>query len=259
MNTQKQEIKILDGKMFKEVVNSINSIVEEATIELRADGLYIHEISKNHIEYISMWLDKASIDLDGYHQDVDITIDIDILNKICKRINDIDDIKLVFYDSYIDVLLFNYKTSNKRCYKLVGIDRDYSSPKEPQELPVDTELLMDAQAFYEALKECYEFDKNNVALHLNNNKLNICCADEPLNISNKDIEIIKDGSEWSYYDIKLLFNIAKTCRKLNKEVNIRYAGDSAIIVEYKLDDATSSSYYRILLANRLDEGANRNE
>lgn len=250
----KQEIKIFDGKTFKEAINSLASIVDEATIELRADGLHINVIDKSHIEYISMWLDGASIGLDGYRQDVGISIDITKFNKICKRISNVDDVRLIFYNNYLDVVLFNYKTSNKRIYKLAGLDLEYNEPTEPTGLPVDTELLMDAQAFYEGLRECYEFDKVKVALHLNDNKLNICCVDAPLTISNNDIEILKDGSRWSYYGIKQLFNIAKTCRKLNKEVNIRYAEDSPIIVEYKLDDATSSSYYRVTLAPRLDIG-----
>lgn len=257
MNTkikQEQEIKILDGKTFKEAVNSLNSIVEECTIKLRADGLHIDVIDKSHIEYISMWLDKASLNLDGYRQDVDITIDVDKFNKVCKRISDVDDVRLIFYNNYLEVVLFNYKTSNRRVYKLIGLDIEYNNLEEPKGLPVDTELLMDAQAFYEALRECYEFDKEAVTLQVNNNSFNISCAKAPLTISNKDIELVKDDLGRSYYSIKLLFNIAKTCRKLNKEVSIKYAEDSPIIVEYALDDATSSSYYRVTLAQRLDIG-----
>lgn len=257
MNTkikQEQEIKILDGKTFKEAVNSLNSIVEECTIKLRADGLHIDVIDRNHIEFISMWLDKASLNLDGYCQDVDITIDVASLNKIAKRISDVDDVRLIFYDTFIEVVLFNYKTSNKRVYKLIGLDIEYNNLEEPKGLPVDTELLMDAQAFYEALRECYEFDKEAVTLQVNNNSFNISCANAPLTISNKDIELVKDDLGRSYYSIKQLFNIAKTCRKLNKEVSIKYAEDSPIIVEYALDDATSRSYYRVTLAQRLNIG-----
>ena len=239
-------LELSDNTIFKNIFDSVSSIVDEITLIADSEGLYLRALDKAHITFITMELKKTLFD--EYQCDVPekIAIDCDDFYKLLKKCGKDDILKLSIDESNLIII---FDGDARRKFKLPFIDMEYDNPVPPKiDLPCKITI---PSTLLKTYVDDMEFFSDKLDFIIDENYFKVGAVGqkgdgeiEYLHGENI-LEVVK-----SSYSIPKLKEILKA-HKFSKECNVYLGEDMPLKINFTLITGDGSLEY--LLAPRLEE------
>ena len=239
-------LELSDNTIFKNIFDSVSSIVDEITLIADSEGLYLRALDKAHITFITMELKKTLFD--EYQCDVPekIAIDCDDFYKLLKKCGKDDILKLSIDESNLIII---FDGDARRKFKLPFIDMEYDNPVPPKiDLPCKITI---PSTLLKTYVDDMEFFSDKLDFIIDENYFKVGAVGqkgdgeiEYLHGENI-LEVVK-----SSYSIPKLKEILKA-HKFSKECNVHLGEDMPLKINFTLITGDGSLEY--LLAPRLEE------
>jgi proliferating cell nuclear antigen len=151
------KLKLENSKVFKTMVSTLSSIVDETELMISPDQLQIKAMDPSRICLLKIEMQNEDFDEYECEQYVKVPVNLDDLEKIMKRSTSNDSITLVHeaQDNKLKIVMEMEGTSRKRTFSLALLDL------ESEEIPLDNLLqinypslwTIDPDFFIEAIKD----------------------------------------------------------------------------------------------------------
>ena len=240
------KLELADNQIFKNIFESVSSIVDEITLIADNDGLHLRSLDKSHITFITLELNKTLFD--EYECDIPekMAIDCDDFYKLLKKCNRNDILELSKDESN---LLITFAGDAKRKFKLPFIDMEYDNPVPPRiDLPckisIPSNLLKDYISDMGFFSDKLDFiiDENYFKVKTVGQKGE---AETEYLHGENILEVVRSG-----YSIPKLQEIMKA-HKFSEECNVYLGNDMPLKINFTLITGDGSLEY--LLAPRLED------
>lgn len=116
------------GNILKTSFNAISAIVDEVQIQADEDGLILDAMSRDHLTFVHLELEKELFDEYECDGPVNINVDTEELMKVLKR-SRADDMIILGVDE--DNFILKLEGEAERIFKIRLIDISYESPHPP--------------------------------------------------------------------------------------------------------------------------------
>lgn len=239
-------LELSQNNIFKNAFESISRIVDEVTMTADSEALHLKCLSRDHITFVTMDLEKTLFDEYQCDEPEKIAIDCTELMKVLKKCKSNDMLEMGTDESSLYLV---FKGDATRTFKIRFIDMDYNNPtppeiKTPCNIPVPSGLIKD-----------YIND-----MDLYDEKLDITVDENYLTLSAEgqmgDAEIKYLHGENILQTVRSSFSIPKLqdifkADKFSQECVLGIGEDMPIIVTFTLPANDGKLGY--LLAPRLNE------
>jgi len=135
-----------DQPMFLQVVKSIGSLVEEATITLDVEGLTFRGMDPSHVALIDIGIPNTCFEKWSVEKEVKFAFRVDEFQKIIQSFDKKDILNLEIIDHVLEI---STKTSTTKLKLIETSSNDCPLPK----IPYDARLQLNVQDFKQALKK----------------------------------------------------------------------------------------------------------
>lgn len=241
------KLELTDHKLIKNAFESISHIVDEITLTADSEALHLKCLSRDHITFITMDLEKTVFD--EYQCDVPekIAIDCTEFMKILKRLKNSDILELNL-DNTKNTFNIIMKGDAVRKFNIQLIDMEYDNPTPPEiNLPCTVNLPSDLLKSY---VEDIEVFSDKLYFIVDENYLKVQSSGE---LGDAEIEYLHGENissvVRSQFSIPKLKDILRS-NKFSKEITLEIGEDMPIKVSLKLPAGDGELNY--LLAPRLE-------
>lgn len=239
------KIELADNNILKTAFESISVIVDEITMTADSTGLHLNALSRDHITFIILDLEKTVFDSFECDKPEKFSIDCSEFMKILKKCKSSDTLELTVDEGNVIMV---FKGEATKTFKIRQIDMEYDNPVPPVinfpcSISIESSLLKD-----------YVGDMAIFA-----DKLNFS-IDEDYFIINTDADFgdaeVKyvHGESISEY-VKSAFSIPRLndilkAAKFTKNATVNLGDNMPIVIEFKLP--TGDGCLKFMLAPRLE-------
>jgi len=140
------KLQLISGSdIFKNAFDSIEKIVDEVTLTADSEALHLRCLSRDHITFITMDLEKTVFDEYLCDKPEKMAIDCTEFMKVLKKAKKDDTLELETDEGN---LIITFKGDATRQFKLRFIDMEYDNPQPPQiavpcNIPIASNLIKD--------------------------------------------------------------------------------------------------------------------
>jgi len=239
-------LELSDNNIIKNAFESIHKIVDEITMTADSEALRLNCLSRDHITFITMELQKTVFDEYECDKPEKIMIDSTEFIKILKKCKNTDILELSTDDSN---LITVFKGDATRTFKLGLIDMEYDNPQPPL-IQYPSEIRLSSTIIKDCLDDMAIFS-DKIEFIVDEDYLIVRTDGQMGDAETKYIhgENIKEVSR-SMFSIPRLTDIFRAS-KFSKECCICIGDDMPIKVTFTLP--TNDGQLNYLLAPRLEE------
>lgn len=254
------EARITEGKIFKQIIESIKDLIQDANMDCSEDEIAIQSMDSSHVSLVAVSL--AAAGFDQYRCDRPVTLGFNSANlsKILKCANNEDMISLKSDDEGDTLaLVFEHPNQNRIAdfeLKLMDIDNDQLGiPDTPYKCTVQMpsgefqRIIRDLQVLGETCS--ISCSKEGVSFSVQGD-LGTGKVLTRVNDSEKDSEKVAiDMEEPVELNFALRYlNFFTKATSLSDKVIIAMSPDVPVVVEYPIDEV---GYVKFYLAPKIDE------
>lgn len=240
------KFELSNPSILKTIIDTLSIIVDESAITFTNDKVLINALSKDHISFMLVELDKYLFD--SYEcTDVEIVnVDINQLAKIMKRCKNTDLMECTIDESN---LTCTFKGDSTRKFNTRLIDNDYESPRPPI-IDYPTKVTVSSEVFDESLKDLAIFSD---VIHILIDEDYIRFRGDGQS-GEAEIKYIHGEQIKEYY--KSQFNIPKLqemmkAKGFSEEITLKLGNDLPIMLTLKTP--TNDAKIEFLLAPRISQ------
>ena len=241
------KLQLLNGNtLFKNAFESIEKIVDEVTLTADSDALHLRCLSRDHITFITLDLEKTVFDEYLCDKPEKMAIDCTEFMKVLKTGKKDDTLELTTDENNLIII---FKGDATRQFKIRFIDMEYDNPQPPQ-IPVPCHISIDSNLIKDYINDMDLYDEK-LTFTVDEDYLNITAngqmgEGEIKYIHGENIqEVVK-----STFSIPKLKEILRSS-KFSKECILGLGDDMPIIVTFNL--ITGDGKLEYLLAPRLEQ------
>lgn len=247
------EIHLKNIKIFKLIIESIKELVVECNFECNESGISLQSMDSSHVSLISLRLSSDFFDIYKCEKDIVLGINLTILNKCLKFINNEYNLILKYENQdCINIIATNNNKIKEYNIKLLNIENERLEIPDTEYGTTISLLSLDFQNICNELSQIGEtidinITKNNIIFSTENENLN-----EKINLNFDEESIQKINYEEdlkSTFSSKYLNTFVKAA-SLSNNVIINLIYESPLLIEYKIDE---SSYIKYYLAPKIEE------
>jgi proliferating cell nuclear antigen len=252
------EFKIDNSKIFKKMVSTLSSIVDETELKIKPDGFMIKAMDPSRICLLKITMDRE--DFDEYECDeyVNVPVNLDDLNKIMKRSNSDDSLTFTHEadDNKLKITMQREGMSKKRTFTLALLDLDIEEiPLENLDsIDYETMWIIDPDLLIEALNDAEIYSQILSIKAIENQGLEFRSSGQigemeyTLGIEDLvDINVEEDSM--GNYSLTFLKAIMKL-DSITEKLKIALKTDHPLKMEFSLLEGAEVFYY---LAPRVEE------
>ena len=122
------KLQLINNKILKEAFESISHIVDEITMTCDNDGLYLRALSRDHITFIIMDLNKTLFDIFDCQTPEKIAIDSTEFHKILRKCKPSDTLEIETDEHNLTLI---FKGDADRTFRIRQLDLEYENPEPP--------------------------------------------------------------------------------------------------------------------------------
>jgi proliferating cell nuclear antigen len=241
---------IADPKKFKMAVDGIVNLVDEATLEVKEDGLSLMAMDPSQISMVCFKMPKQAFNEYEVSTEQRVGINFSNLSKILTRINPSERLEISEEENKLNVKFIGGK--KRRAFKLPILDMNQPIGREPKINP-GAIVKMQSQNFKEKLKDA-ALVSTHVTLIANEQGFKIEAHGESSDLISEEekdsegiisIELHKEAK--ATFLIDYLDDITRACPD-NNPLTIYLEKERPIKIEYEIIDAKLQYY----LAPRIE-------
>ena len=259
-----------DAKYISNIFDAIANIIDNGTLEINSDGLYISGMDESHTSFIDLVLDKDDLSEFSFNSVKSIKLGI-ILKEFVKilKVGDKND-KLLLENINNETLIISFISDGiTRKYSMKLINNDFPKIQVP-DMDYQMELDISSKLFTKIINSITILDSEHIEFAVKNSKLTLKSpgdySDIDLTFNKSENEIIKkkiklsknmdnnkivEKSEFSYklyksygdFTSSFGLNIIKKISKINNiadNILCSLSPDFPIKFEYHLNKETNS-------------------
>ncbi|MEA1994215.1 MAG: proliferating cell nuclear antigen (pcna) [Euryarchaeota archaeon] len=235
----------LEARLWKDIVNTVNNIVEEAPFEIKEEGIYMRAMDPSHISMIDLVVPKEIFDEFSFDKEVSVGIDVNEMNKIMRRAKPSDILIFEVDESKIHLTFIG---ESKRTFGIPIIDVLEKRSKQP-EIQFTVTIKADAGLFQEDIKDA-SVVADHVIFEAQKEKLLITAEGDM-----SDIKIVNKKSSMEEYNVeeeaRATFNLSylsDIAKSLYGSIVLRFGMDLPLMLEFEIDKAK----VKFILAPRIE-------
>lgn len=248
---------------WKIIVNTIATLVEEASLEATAEGLSFRAMDPSHVALVDLTWPNAAFE--GYECDKQfkLTVRVDEFSKLIKRAGPRDGVVISAEDD--DHLTLKFQNGYKKEFKIHLIESTYSPTPLPK-LSFNAKVVLRESVFEEILN-----DVNAISDHITiealkggitpealkervtfSGKSDSGQASVTLDKSSQEVTAVevKEDSK-ATYSLQYLLNMVKAAGAASESVNAEYSNKMPLRLEFQLGDSGGRIHF--YLAPRIEE------
>ncbi len=139
----------LEARIWKDIVDTVSSIIEEAPFEVKEDGLYMRAMDPSHISMLDLVVSKDLFDEYSFDKEISLGIDMGEISKIMRRAKPSDTLVMEADESRINL---TFVGDSERKFGLPIIDVLEKRSKLP-DVAFTTTIKANAELFQDAIKD----------------------------------------------------------------------------------------------------------
>ncbi|MCK4310881.1 MAG: proliferating cell nuclear antigen (pcna) [Methanomicrobia archaeon] len=235
----------LEAKLWRDIVNTVSSIIEEAPFEVKEQGIYMRAMDPSHISMLDIEIPKEMFDEFSVDKEISLGIDMDEMRKIMNRSKPSDILIMNAEESRIHMTFIG---ESKRKFGLPIIDILEKRSKLP-EIPFTATVELNSEIFQDGIKDAsvvadhitFEAKKDNFLIKAQGDTSDIETVNE------KDSMIEYDVKE----DAKATFNLSylsDISKSIYGTMVIKLGSDVPLLLEFEIDKAK----VKFILAPRIE-------
>jgi len=237
--------KINDVASWKNSVDAIAVIIDEAVLKATSDGLKLRAMDPSQIAMVDFFMPKEAFESYEVDEETDIGINFSELNKITKRAKAEDKIELSL-DTKLKIT-FSGKTTRRFNHSLIELSG--TLPKEPK-IDFTSGVKLGATMLQDALKDV-ELVSNHISLQIGENFSISAKGDTgAVDIDFPEDSIISVNSTEparATYALEYFNNLLKAATSATA-VGIHMLSDAPVMIEYNIGEGKVIYY----LAPRIE-------
>ena len=244
------KLTLSDPKFFKDPITIISELVNEARFKVTKDSLEMVAMDPANVAMVIFKLLSSSFVEYDIKQDTEISINLDNLKKILRRISPADTLTMEIADAMLQVTL---KGKSTRTFSLPILELEEKEQKVPDlkfacDVTTTTNVLEEAIDDVDIVAESVSFESDGHSLivsaegDLSQAKIEVK-QDEDTKINVKESGKIK-----SRYSVEYLKKMVHAS-KLSNDVTLSFSKDYPLKISYKLVDKLLLAF---ILAPRVD-------
>ena len=240
------KLELTNHNILKSAFESISTIVDEIVIIADKDALHLRALSKEHITFITMELQKTLFDSYQCDTPEKMFLDAEDFYKMLKKAKNNDILEITADENEITITL---KGDATRKFKLQYIDFSYDNPQPPL-IDIPYHINIPSGLLKDYINDMTDFD-DKLIFTVDHDYFRIIAEGQK---GNAEIEYIHGENiretVTSHFSIPKLQEILKA-NKFSKTCTLNIGNDMPLIIKYDL--ITGDGYLEYLLAPRLSE------
>lgn len=246
--------KTLSANEWKIVVNSISTLLEEASFEASAEGITFRSMDPSHVALVDLDWPNSAFDNYTCDKQFKFTVRVDDLVKLFRRADANDNVEISAAED--EMMLLKLHNGYNREFKIHLIESTYSATPLPK-LSLNAKVVLTAQIFEKMLNDI-SVVSDHLTIDTNNEKLTFLGKSDSgtgsaiLQNDNPDMLDLKVKAESrATYSIDYLQNITRAAGKSTDVLTIEYSNKMPLKLSFKLGE--KGGRISLYLAPRLEE------
>ena len=247
------KIVIPDSKVWKNLMNAISTLVEEATFDVTPDGMKLRAMDPSHVAMVDFEYPKSAFQEYECTESTKLCINIGDLLKLMKRVEAGEALELSM-DTATSKLIMKLTGRYTRHLSLPLLQPSTTEIPTPK-ISFDVKVRLDADSLYDAIADIATVSEQ-VRFEANNEKLVLSGLGETGNVvvefeknSNAVVEFQVQKDSKALYGISFLEDMVKAGKTSSKVSTIEFSTDKPIKIDFELPLQGKLTYY---LAPRIE-------
>lgn len=247
--------------MLKKVLESLNSLIDEATWDCSDEGITLQAMDSSHVSLVTVKIDRDSFEDFQCDRNVTLGLNLGIMTKIIKCANN-EDALTMKADAKNDTVLFLIESRNNRKiseYEIKQMDIDAEHLGIP-ETDYDCTIKMPSSELQRICRDLsligdsivIDCDKEGVSFSASGDlgTGNVKLA-QTASVDRADEAVVIELTEKTTLTFALRYlNFFTKATPLSAQVKLSMSADVPLVVEYGIGD---SGYIRYYLAPKLED------
>lgn len=235
----------LEARLWRDIVNTVSSIIEEAPFEVKEQGIYMRAMDPSHISMLDIEIPKEMFDEFSIDKEISLGIDMDEMRKIMYRAKPSDILVMKAEESKIHMTFIG---ESKRKFGLPIIDVLEKRSKLP-EIPFTTTVKLNSDIFQDGIKDA-SVVADHITFEARKDSFLIKAQGDT-----SDIETVNEKDSMIEYDVKedakATFNLSylsDISKSIYGTMVIKLGSDVPLMLEFDIDKAK----VKFILAPRIE-------
>jgi len=235
----------LEARLWRDIVNTVSSIIEEAPFEVKEQGMYMRAMDPSHISMLDIEIPKEMFDEFSIDKEISLGIDMDEMRKIMYRAKPSDILVMNAEESKIHMTFIG---ESKRKFGLPIIDVLEKRSKLP-EIPFTTTVKLNSDIFQDGIKDA-SVVADHITFEARKDSFLIKAQGDT-----SDIETVNEKDSMIEYDVKedakATFNLSylsDISKSIYGTMVIKLGSDVPLMLEFDIDKAK----VKFILAPRIE-------
>ena len=235
----------LEARLWRDIVNTVSSIIEEAPFEVKEKGIYMRAMDPSHISMLDIEIPKEMFDEFSIDKEISLGIDMDEMRKIMYRAKPSDILVMNAEESKIHMTFIG---ESKRKFGLPIIDVLEKRSKLP-EIPFTATVKLNSDIFKDGIKDA-SVVADHITFEARKDSFLIRAQGDT-----SDIETVNETDSMIEYDVKeyakATFNLSylsDISKSIYGTMVIKLGSDVPLMLEFDIDKAK----VKFVLAPRIE-------
>jgi len=235
----------LEARLWRDIVNTVSSIIEEAPFEVKEKGIYMRAMDPSHISMLDIEIPKEMFDEFSIDKEISLGIDMDEMRKIMYRAKPSDILVMKAEESKIHMTFIG---ESKRKFGLPIIDVLEKRSKLP-EIPFTATVKLNSDIFQDGIKDA-SVVADHITFEARKDSFLIKAQGDT-----SDIETVNEKDSMIEYDVKedakATFNLSylsDISKSIYGTMMIKLGSDVPLMLEFDIDKAKA----KFILAPRIE-------
>jgi len=235
----------LEARLWRDIVNTVSSIIEEAPFEVKEQGIYMRAMDPSHISMLDIEIPKEMFDEFSIDKEISLGIDMDEMRKIMYRAKPSDILVVNAEESKIHMTFIG---ESKRKFGLPIIDVLEKRSKLP-EIPFTATVKLNSDIFQDGIKDA-SVVADHITFEARKDSFLIKAQGDT-----SDIETVNEKDSMIEYDVKeeakATFNLSylsDISKSIYGTMVIKLGSDVPLMLEFDIDKAK----VKFVLAPRIE-------
>ncbi len=244
---------ISDSKRWKNLMNAIAALIEEATFDIAEDGMKLRAMDPSHVAMVDFEYAKDAFQIYECSEPTKLCINLSDFLKLMKRVTAGESLELSLSK---DKANLEVKITGKYVKRFsLPLLQPSSSEVPTPKITFDAKIRMDGDSLYDAIRDISSVSEQ-VKFEANPEKLTLSGSGETGNVVvefEKDntsiLEFQVSGEVKALYGISYLEDMLKAGSASSKISTIEFSTDKPIKIDFELPEKGKLTYY---LAPRIE-------
>ncbi|WP_309493573.1 proliferating cell nuclear antigen (pcna) [Candidatus Hecatella orcuttiae] len=244
---------ISDSRAWKNLMAAISTLVEEASFDVKPEGLALRAMDPSHVAMVDFEYPKESFQEYECTEPSKLCLDIGDMLKLMRRVEAGETLELTL-DPQTNHLNMKLTGKYKRRFSLPLLQPSVSEVPTPK-LTFDAQIKMDADCLNDAITDIsnvsdqvkIEADEEKLVLTGLSETGNVVVEFERANQAVLDFQV--KGEAKALYGVSFLQDMVKAGAASSKVVSVEFSTDKPVKIDFELPLQGKLTYY---LAPRLE-------